>query len=582
VTVRTSVPSPLSPRQATSPSSGDVPEAPPPPRRRLRRPAAADVLALGVYLVVALWVTARLWTGSGRRSFTDYPFDQAFFEWVFAHGARVLSHGENPFFTTRLNAPDGVNMVANNSQLGLTLPLAPVTLLFGAHVSVTVATIGSLAGTAFGWYLLLSRRIVGSRFAAFLGGAVCGFAWGVLSHAGGQLNVITTFLVPFIVWQVLRLREPGRAVRGGLILAALVVYQVFIAEEPLFIAAITLGIFVLVYAALYRSEARRVARRFAAGLGVCAAAAGLALAYPLYFQFFGPQHYRGIIEWATGYGASFESFTGRRWPGLEQVVYAQDALTLPLTALTLVIGAVLWRRAPVRVLVLTSVILGVLALGRLPVRELPLFDSLVPARLQLACLVIAGILLAIGWDEVSRRPRPRCRFARLVRPVGYAALLGSLVPLVPNQLGAAPVTPPPPFISDGTWRRYVPPDRTLVPVPVPKMSHVDGMRWSASTNLDVAIPGGYFFSPDGSTDKRASYGPPDRPTTALLLRVAESGDVPEITPEMRGDTWADLRYWRAAAVVLAPHPREDALRRILDDLLGPGERVGGVWVWRVR
>ncbi len=44
---------------------------------------------------------------------------------------RIFTHGENPLFTPQLNAPDGVNLMANTGLLGLTVPLVPVTLLFG-------------------------------------------------------------------------------------------------------------------------------------------------------------------------------------------------------------------------------------------------------------------------------------------------------------------------------------------------------------------------------------------------------------------------------------------------------------------
>ena len=71
----------------------------------------------------------------------------------------------------------------------------------------------------------------------------------MVSHANGHINFVAQFVVPFIVWQVLRLREPGRAVRGGVILGLLVVLQVFINEEILLFTALTLGVFVLAYAA---------------------------------------------------------------------------------------------------------------------------------------------------------------------------------------------------------------------------------------------------------------------------------------------------------------------------------------------
>jgi hypothetical protein len=42
----------------------------------------------------------------------NYP-DQVQFEWFLSNGANAIAHGENPLFTAKLNAPYGVNLMAN-------------------------------------------------------------------------------------------------------------------------------------------------------------------------------------------------------------------------------------------------------------------------------------------------------------------------------------------------------------------------------------------------------------------------------------------------------------------------------------
>src|SRR5262245_35757540 len=66
------------------------------------------------YLLGAFWVTGRLWLSPNGRLLQNEQ-DHIFFEWMFAHGQRVLFDGANPFFTQQLNAPDGVNLIANTS-----------------------------------------------------------------------------------------------------------------------------------------------------------------------------------------------------------------------------------------------------------------------------------------------------------------------------------------------------------------------------------------------------------------------------------------------------------------------------------
>src|SRR2546430_6073759 len=150
---------------------------------------------------------------------------------MLAHGARVVFHGANPFVSLQMNVPGVVNMMANTSILGLSLPLAPVTALFGTRVSYVLLLVLALSGTAMSWYWVMSRRLVRSRLGAFVGGAFCGFAPGMISHATGHPNIVGQFLVPFLVWRLIRLREPGRAVRNGVAARLLIVWHAFLNEE---------------------------------------------------------------------------------------------------------------------------------------------------------------------------------------------------------------------------------------------------------------------------------------------------------------------------------------------------------------
>lgn len=45
------------------------------------------------------------------------------------------------------------------------------------------------------------------------------------------------------------------------------------------------------------------------------------------------------------------------------------------------------------------------------------------------------------------------------------------------------VPPVPAFIADRAWRGFLPPGRTLVPVPLPSFSEMAGMRWAATARL---------------------------------------------------------------------------------------------------
>ena len=117
----------------------------------------------------------------------------------------------------------------------------------------------------------------------------------MVSHAQGHVNWTAQFLVPPLILAVLRLRRPGRAVRGGVVLGLLVAYQAFVNEEVLFYTALALGLFVIVYApAETGHRAASCGRSSLRGLLVALVVAGALLAYPLWVQFFGPQRYHGV------------------------------------------------------------------------------------------------------------------------------------------------------------------------------------------------------------------------------------------------------------------------------------------------
>jgi hypothetical protein len=119
----------------------------------------------------------------------------------------------------------------------------------------------------------------------------------------------------------------------------------------------------------------------------------------------------------------------------------------------------------------------------------------------------------------------------------------------------------------------------LVPVPLPTPREPDAMRWAAAADARFGLPQGFFIGPYAAGG-RASVGTAPLPTSKLLAEVAATGEVPELTAGQRDRAARDLAHWQADCVVLDPHQRhETALRRTLEQLLGPGERVAGSWIW---
>ena len=615
--------------------------APEPEPETSSRPARAltwrwispsDVLAHGCLFLGALWVTSHLWKDVQHRVLASNPGDHTQFEWMLAHAARLFVHPENPFFSREMNFPDGVNLMANTSALGLTIPLAPVTLIWGPPVAFAVMLTLALWLTASAWYHVFSRHLVRSRPAAFAGAVLCGFAPALVAHASGQPNLVAQFAIPFIVVTVLRL--PGRPVARGVLLGLLVVYQAFVNEEVLFFFAQGIGVLVLLCALFDLGRARQEWRRFLAGLGVAALVAIPLLAFPLYWQFTGPQGYKGLPFPPSSYTQD----------ALAYVTYAREAVggrapvpTLgtspnednssfgwPLLALSLAVTVLLWRRNRlVRAASITAVIFAALSLGPNltiggrhthypgPFRLLlhvPLVDLSVPGRFTLVVIPVIGMLVALGVQQaIDATPRMREAGVRVWTLVWVIVLLGALVPVLPTPVPAAGRPQVPAFITSGQWRQYVPAGRTMVPVPLGAWRSPEPLLWQAVARLDFNMPRGYFLGPSGPDDTQAMFGAPPRPTSTKLYAVSVlpgepkpyvGGDTPlgsvefterptdvatRVTAADRGQALADLRYWRAAVIVLPPVGNEEQLWRTTSELVGFRPKfVGGVWLWDVR
>ncbi|MEU5940039.1 hypothetical protein ABZ807_12770 [Micromonospora sp. NPDC047548] len=611
----------------TSAPDAVEPVAADPTRRPRRRPSRADILAIAAYVVHGVFVCLTYWVDVQHRVSSHLPTDHSWFEWLFQHGAYSVRHLENPLFSARQNAPDGVNMMANTSLLGMTLPLAPVTLLFGPQVTYALYLGGALAATAATSYWMLSRHLVRSRAAAFVGGAFLGFAPGIVHHANGQPNFVSNFLLPVIVARVLRLGEPGRWRRDGIVLGLLVAYQIFINEEMLLLTALACLVVVLAYVAQRPRAARARAGAFLAALGLGGGLALLLTAYPIWYQFNGPQSYRGLQggvfhNWGEDLVAfvTFARDTVAGDEAVEKTIGLTEQNTWfgwPLVLVALAALVLLWRRSlPARIAGVLVVVFTVAAIGP-KVRfdgvetavdgpwaylsdDLPLVEMMMPTRLALVVTAAVGVLLALAWDAAASHgrslvPAPRAaadevgtaaRTAtparrRWVRPVGYAAITLAVLPLFPRPLPAQPVDAPPHFITAGGWRPYVPAGRTLVPVPIPSNVHgLPTLRWSALTGHEFPVPGGYFIGPN--LDGQGVFGAPNRPTSTLIYSTMDTGAVPALTEENRRQAVEDLRYWKASVVVLGAHPREAVLRELMTGLIGPPQRVDDVWLWDVR
>ncbi|MFI0449872.1 hypothetical protein [Actinomadura sp. 6N118] len=552
------------------------------------------------YVAGAFALFWRLWADVDRRYLVDGGQDQNQWEWFFAVTARAVIRLDDPLFTTLQNHPDGVNLMANTVMLGLSIPLAPVTLVFGPSVTWALVLTLGLAGTAAAWYRLVRRHLHGSQAAAGVAGGFCAFAPPMVSHANAHPNFVVLFVIPFIIGRLVRLTRDGRVLRDGAVLGGLGAYQIYLGEEPLLLTAIGLAFFAAAYAVLRPDAVHAAAGRLAGGLGVAALVSVPLVAYPLTRQFFGRQSYDGLVHGPWGNDVlQFTAFARQSLAGhtaepgpLAASPTEQNAFFgLPLVILVAVL--LIWLRHLVVARALGVVLAAAVLLslgpeiildGRptgipgpwLPAARLPLLESVIESRLAMICVPAIGLLLALAIDRVRSFTPERWTSAACC-----VVLAQALVPIAPKPLAASDRPETPRFFTDGTWRRYVSEGRTLVPVPPPNGGDASALHWQAKAGFGFTLPEGYFVGPYGP-QREGVYGAPPRPTSVLLRQARDDKAVPVVGDAERAALRADLAYWRADAVVLGPHQQWKVLYETLQLLLGPGRFENGVWVWDVR
>ncbi len=532
--------------------------------------------------------------------------DGALTLWVLAWPAHALAHGENPFFSSMLFHPHGIDMAPNS--LGLGVLFAPVTWLAGpvATMNVIDALGPPLSALAMAWLL---RRWVRPVPAA-LGGLLYGFSPFVLTELALAHPNFGFAVVPPLVVGVLDdlVTGRGRASWRGVLLGLLVVAEFFVSVEVLALVALLAVPVLVVVVVAGRAEggwpavadrAVRVSR----GLLAAALVAGALLAYPLWAFFAGPAHLVGRA-WpdspAGTVGATVSSFvSGRLAPPLVAVMhvfggYQGPALPDPTfvgagVVAIVVVGLVMWRRSGLLWLfaavgvVAAALSLGVGSDGWYPWRlfvHLPVLVNVVPVNLASVTDLCAAACVALVVDRVLGRP------ARSYLPAAAVAVV-ALVPLLVNLWPNLPVTvrptTPPRWFTTGAV--HLPPGQVVLPYPASFGGIQSSMAWLAVGGMHFSMPGG---GGPGVVPSRAGA---ERPGYELLARASDPLDAP---PPITSATLAAMRRalagWGVGTVVVpsqADLPSYDRGRPVpyavglFTALTGrlPVEQ-DSAWVWR--
>ena len=436
------------------------------------------LFAGGAYLVLAIFIWSNVWITNPGSTTTCGCGDSAGAIWVMEWPIYAMTHGQSLLYSTFMNHPTGINLVANPGVLALSLPLAPVTWLFGPIASLNVALTLAPVLSALAMFLLL-RRWVSWAPAAFFGGLFYGFCPFILvSLTQGWVNLGMAVFPPLIALCLddLLLRRRHRPERVGVVLGLLLVLQFFVSTEVLLIVAIfaVVGVgFIVAYTALQSARIlANNARHALVGLATGAATATLLLAYPLWFAVAGPAHFNGVI-WPNGfpqpystvvlkyfvhpapaYEGSFLSLFWRQLGGYQGAPLSFQYFGAGVLVV-LVVGLVLWRRDRTLCFFAAITFLSA-ALSLAHVSSIPLLENLLPGRFVLITYFSAAVMLSLIVDHIFlsvnrllqerrdqvRNDGARYRSAKVAHPVGaIAAVIVAAIAIVPPATYLASTIP---------------------------------------------------------------------------------------------------------------------------------------------
>jgi hypothetical protein len=529
-------------------------------------------LALLIYLLLAVAMFSSTWVNPAG-SWIGSPKDPQLFIWYLGWIPHRLS-----LFTDYLSYPDGVNLMWNTSMVFPSLVLWPVTALFGPVVSYNVLITAGIALSA--WFgFLAAERFIDRPSLCFAAGLVYGFSPALIAQALGHPHVMVAIFPPIalILGHEILVRRRLHPAAAGALAGAAAAAQLLTGEELLAMTLLVAAVGAALLALMRRKEVGAALPYVAKAAGVALAVFAVLAAYPLSFQFFGPQRASGSLQPPDVYvsdllafivPSSFIHFTGNR---TENDAYV-GLLLLVLFVLGLVIG---WSKPAIRWLGLMTIAVAVLSLGPhlhvngnvtpipLPwaaIALLPLMESALPSRLMAVAFLGIGIVVA---TTLQIR-----RVATTVALVAGLALV--IVPWLPYP--ARPANAPSFFRSGGDVEKIAPGSVVLV-TPFSSKESTDAMYWQAVANYRFRMPEGDAFTPGPYLGPHPSF-------LKSTLDELEAGKAVNPTPEVLAKFKADLAARGITTIVAGPSRGQAAIVEFLAEVEGsPPADDGGVKVW---
>lgn len=562
--------------------------------RRLFRAVAVPL----VYLWLAVLLHAPAFTDLRGRTLCACG-DQPQTDWFLAWTPHALLAGRAPWTTDYLSVPATVNLMWNTLLPLPGLLFAPVTVLVSPMATHTLLSVVAFAGSATAmWWVV--RRWAPWPVGRFAAGLLYGFSPYLVAQGTGHLNLQLVMFPPLVLALAdeLLVRQRRRAWVCGLLLGVVALAQLLTTEEVLASTFVVAAAGVVVLVIQRRSHLGRLRVRHAVvGLGTAAALVGVAAAWPLYEQFFGPGRVTAPVQDASPYAADV---LGLIVPSPHQLLGLVETsawggndsengsyLGLPLV---MALALLAWRyrsTAVVRFAAVLGLVAWVLSLGErlhvagtaydvpLPfavVARLPVLANLAAVRLSLYVVLCAAVVLAVGLDRLHAQG-----WFHRHRVAAAVMVATSVIPLLPSGWYAYVDAGTPAYFTSGAVDR-IPVGAVAFTYPVPRSPMSAPMAWQALADFRYRSLGGYVITPraDGKGTFAGGVTVWER-----VVGQAVYGNALTAAPQVQRRMLAEMTQLKVRAVLVADGPGAAAVVALVQELLGrpPDQRAGGVTAW---
>lgn len=496
------------------------------------------------------------------------------FIWFLEWPLRTSNFHNSLWYSTAMNAPTGMNILATTSTLAASIAMVPFTYVFGpvASLNMTVLMAPTLSSLAM---YSLSHRFITRDVVRLTVGAIYGFSLIFLdSLQFGQINIGLAMIPPLVLLCLdssLRSQNSNPIIIGS-ILGVLFSIQFFISSEMNAMMLIVYGLGIVAFFAFqaitgFRKEFSTL--YFAQVSGVAIALSSTILGLPAWFALFGKGHITSGV-WSGNLSSLGIDIRGLMLPHSYQTspLTWNDRVALPsdeyiglgIFAMSL-LGLLLARRRLSAWLLAFGALLSIaLSMGTRyrwlsPWRiflHLPTTKNIAPNRFVIFALIFLALLLGMASDRIWNLAT-RIKSKTLVDLLGISSLAVGVLPMI---LYLAPAVPfPAQLLNVPRWlstsaQRSSPADNLLV-FPLAYTLDERSMAWQAIDKMRYSMAAG-----GGPTGQIGRNGLREAPGQKFLGEASLSFPVvPTFGTTAIRSVRDSLDGWRVSRVVLPTNRR---------------------------